>query len=122
VESLTCRRGNIRAQARAPTTTDVFKAIAEERGREIIGVLNDGREWGQRCRGGSDGASVGSGTMLVLLPKCPGGSFHSTKRPDNSRLSSWSCWCKGLGVGASLFARLSVCQPSSAQRLYWDAG
>ena len=45
MESLTCRCGNIRAQARAPTTTDVFKAIAEERGREIIGVLNDGREW-----------------------------------------------------------------------------
>jgi DNA-binding transcriptional ArsR family regulator len=31
--------------ARAATTTDVFNAIAEPRRREIIGVLNDGREW-----------------------------------------------------------------------------
>ena len=27
------------------TTTDVFNAIAEPRRREIIGLLNDGREW-----------------------------------------------------------------------------
>jgi DNA-binding transcriptional ArsR family regulator len=31
--------------ARAATTTDVFNAIAERRRREIIGLLNDGREW-----------------------------------------------------------------------------
>jgi len=31
--------------ARAATTTDVFNAIAEPRRREIIGILNDGREW-----------------------------------------------------------------------------
>jgi len=31
--------------ARAATTTDVFNAIAEPRRREIVGVLNDGREW-----------------------------------------------------------------------------
>ena len=31
--------------ARAVTTTDVFNTIAEPRRREIIGVLNDGREW-----------------------------------------------------------------------------
>jgi DNA-binding transcriptional ArsR family regulator len=31
--------------ARAATTTDVFNAIAEPRRRQIIGVLNDGREW-----------------------------------------------------------------------------
>ena len=31
--------------ARAATTTDVFNAIAEPRRREIIDVLNDGREW-----------------------------------------------------------------------------
>jgi DNA-binding transcriptional ArsR family regulator len=31
--------------ARAATTADVFNAIAEPRRREIIGVLNDGREW-----------------------------------------------------------------------------
>ena len=31
--------------ARAATTTDVFNAISEPRRREIIGVLNDGREW-----------------------------------------------------------------------------
>jgi DNA-binding transcriptional ArsR family regulator len=31
--------------ARAATTTDIFNAIAEPRRREIIGVLNDGREW-----------------------------------------------------------------------------
>jgi DNA-binding transcriptional ArsR family regulator len=31
--------------ARAATTTDVFNAIAEPRRREIIGLLNDGREW-----------------------------------------------------------------------------
>ncbi len=31
--------------ARAATTTDVFNAIAEPRRREILGVLNDGREW-----------------------------------------------------------------------------
>ena len=30
---------------RAATTTDVFNAIAERRRREIIGLLNDGREW-----------------------------------------------------------------------------
>src|SRR5258708_38913536 len=31
--------------ARAATTADVFNAIAEPRRREIIGLLNDGREW-----------------------------------------------------------------------------
>ena len=31
--------------ARAATTTDVFNAIAEPRRREILSVLNDGREW-----------------------------------------------------------------------------
>src|SRR5215472_12873875 len=31
--------------ARAATTTDVFNAIAEPRRREIVGFLNDGREW-----------------------------------------------------------------------------
>lgn len=31
--------------ARAATTADVFNAIAEPRRREIIGVLNDGRDW-----------------------------------------------------------------------------
>jgi DNA-binding transcriptional ArsR family regulator len=31
--------------ARAATTTDVFNAIAEPRRREIIGLLNDGKEW-----------------------------------------------------------------------------
>ena len=31
--------------ARAATTSDVFNAIAERRRREIIGLLNDGREW-----------------------------------------------------------------------------
>jgi DNA-binding transcriptional ArsR family regulator len=31
--------------ARAATTTDVFNAIGEPRRREIIGLLNDGREW-----------------------------------------------------------------------------
>jgi len=31
--------------ARAATTTDVFNAIAEPRRREILGLLNDGREW-----------------------------------------------------------------------------
>lgn len=31
--------------ARAATTTDVFNAIAEPRRREIIDLLNDGREW-----------------------------------------------------------------------------
>jgi len=31
--------------ARAATTTDVFNAIAEPRRREIIGLLDDGREW-----------------------------------------------------------------------------
>lgn len=31
--------------ARAATTTDVFNAIAEPRRREIIRILNDGREW-----------------------------------------------------------------------------
>lgn len=31
--------------ARSATTTDVFNAIAEPRRREIIGLLNDGREW-----------------------------------------------------------------------------
>src|SRR5271154_4011398 len=31
--------------ARAATTTDVFNAIAELRRREIIGLLDDGREW-----------------------------------------------------------------------------
>ena len=30
---------------RAATSSDVFNAIAEPRRREIIGVLNDGREW-----------------------------------------------------------------------------
>jgi DNA-binding transcriptional ArsR family regulator len=31
--------------ARAMTTSDVFNAIAEPRRREIIGLLNDGRDW-----------------------------------------------------------------------------
>lgn len=31
--------------ARASTTSDVFNAIAEPRRREIIGLLDDGREW-----------------------------------------------------------------------------
>jgi len=31
--------------ARAATTSDVFNAIAERRRREIIGLLDDGREW-----------------------------------------------------------------------------
>jgi DNA-binding transcriptional ArsR family regulator len=31
--------------ARAATTTDAFNAIAEPRRREIIDLLNDGREW-----------------------------------------------------------------------------
>lgn len=31
--------------ARAATTTDVFNAIAEPRRREIIDLLDDGREW-----------------------------------------------------------------------------
>ena len=31
--------------ARAATTADVFNAVAEPRRREIIGLLNDGREW-----------------------------------------------------------------------------
>jgi DNA-binding transcriptional ArsR family regulator len=31
--------------ARAATTTDVFNAIGEPRRREIIGLLDDGREW-----------------------------------------------------------------------------
>lgn len=31
--------------ARAATTTDVFNAVAEPRRRQIIGLLNDGREW-----------------------------------------------------------------------------
>jgi DNA-binding transcriptional ArsR family regulator len=31
--------------ARAATTSDVFNAIAEPRRREIIGLLDDGREW-----------------------------------------------------------------------------
>jgi DNA-binding transcriptional ArsR family regulator len=31
--------------ARAATTADVFNAIGEPRRREIIGLLNDGREW-----------------------------------------------------------------------------
>jgi DNA-binding transcriptional ArsR family regulator len=31
--------------ARTATTADVFNAIAEPRRREIIGLLNDGREW-----------------------------------------------------------------------------
>ena len=35
----------INCMARAATTTDVFNAIAEPRRREIIGLLNDGREW-----------------------------------------------------------------------------
>jgi DNA-binding transcriptional ArsR family regulator len=30
---------------RAVTTADVFHAVAEPRRREIIGLLNDGREW-----------------------------------------------------------------------------
>lgn len=34
-----------KCMARAATTTDVFNAIAEPRRREIIGLLNDGREW-----------------------------------------------------------------------------
>src|SRR5260221_1106425 len=33
------------AMARAATTADVFNAIGEPRRREIIGLLNDGREW-----------------------------------------------------------------------------
>jgi DNA-binding transcriptional ArsR family regulator len=33
------------AVARAATTADVFNAIGEPRRREIIGLLNDGREW-----------------------------------------------------------------------------
>ena len=35
----------INCMARAATTADVFNAIAEPRRREIIGLLNDGREW-----------------------------------------------------------------------------
>jgi DNA-binding transcriptional ArsR family regulator len=31
--------------ARAATTTDVFNAIAEPRRREIVGLINDGRDW-----------------------------------------------------------------------------
>jgi len=31
--------------ARVATTADVFNAIAEPRRREIIGLLNDGRQW-----------------------------------------------------------------------------
>jgi len=31
--------------ARAATTTDAFNAIAEPRRREIIDLLNDGRDW-----------------------------------------------------------------------------
>jgi DNA-binding transcriptional ArsR family regulator len=31
--------------ARTSTTADVFSAVAEPRRREIIGLLNDGREW-----------------------------------------------------------------------------
>jgi DNA-binding transcriptional ArsR family regulator len=31
--------------ARIATTADVFNAVAEPRRREIIGLLNDGREW-----------------------------------------------------------------------------
>jgi DNA-binding transcriptional ArsR family regulator len=31
--------------ARAATTTDVFNAIAEPRRREIVGILQDGRDW-----------------------------------------------------------------------------
>lgn len=31
--------------ARAATTADIFNAIAEPRRREIISLLNDGREW-----------------------------------------------------------------------------
>jgi DNA-binding transcriptional ArsR family regulator len=31
--------------ARASTTADIFNAVAEPRRREIIGILNDGREW-----------------------------------------------------------------------------
>jgi DNA-binding transcriptional ArsR family regulator len=30
---------------RASTTADVFNAVAEPRRRQIIGLLNDGREW-----------------------------------------------------------------------------
>ena len=35
----------LNCMARAATTTDVFNAIAEPRRREIIGLLNDGRDW-----------------------------------------------------------------------------
>ena len=35
----------IEGMARAATTTDVFNAIGEPRRRQIIGLLNDGREW-----------------------------------------------------------------------------
>jgi DNA-binding transcriptional ArsR family regulator len=31
--------------ARAATTTDAFNAIAEPRRREIVDLLNDGRDW-----------------------------------------------------------------------------
>jgi DNA-binding transcriptional ArsR family regulator len=50
--------------ARAATTTDVFNAIAEPRRREIIGVLNDGREW-----------AVGDVVVRVKLPQ-PAVSKH----------------------------------------------
>jgi len=50
--------------ARAATTTDVFNAIAEPRRREIIGVLNDGREW-----------AVGDVVLRVKLPQ-PAVSKH----------------------------------------------
>jgi DNA-binding transcriptional ArsR family regulator len=35
----------IKYMSRTATTPDVFYAIAEPRRREIIGLLNDGREW-----------------------------------------------------------------------------
>lgn len=50
--------------ARAATTTDVFNAIAEPRRREIIGVLNDGKEW-----------AVGDVVLRVKLPQ-PAVSKH----------------------------------------------
>jgi DNA-binding transcriptional ArsR family regulator len=86
--------------ARAATTTDVFNAIAEPRRREILGLLNDGREWAVndvvvRMKLGQPGVSKHLGVLrrvgVVTVVKR---GQHRMYRLEAARLKQVSDWVK----------------------------
>ncbi|MGC2162135.1 MAG: metalloregulator ArsR/SmtB family transcription factor [Silvibacterium sp.] len=86
--------------ARAATTADVFNAIAEPRRREILGLLNNGKEWAvgdvvARVKIGQPAVSKHLGVLrkvgVVTVVKR---GQHRLYRLDGAQLKTIHDWAK----------------------------